>query len=326
MPYHALQPQLDVFVSGLLFFDLAFAGLEQGPKPGTEIWTTEMTSGPGGIANFAFTLARLGLRTGVAAAFGDDPFGRYCWTALGEEEGVDLSRSRLLPGWPTPTTASLAYEGDRALVTHGFPPPLAPDEMIGDPPTARAAIVHLGPQPVAWPAKTGGLVFADVGWDPTEEWSSAMLDQLAWCHAFMPNAYEAMSYTRTDTPAAALSRLGDLVPLAVVTRGGDGVLAVDATTGEAADIPALPVDVRDPTGAGDVFGAGLVAATLAGWPLAERIRFANLVAALSVRRVGGAPSAPRWADVAGWWRDLTDQRLRRDYGFILDVIPHNPEG
>ncbi|MEU4234302.1 carbohydrate kinase family protein [Nonomuraea sp. NPDC026600] len=326
MPDHAVHPQLDVFVSGLLFFDLAFAGLEQGPKPGTEIWTTEMTSGPGGIANFAFTLARLGLRTGVAAAFGDDPFGRYCWTALGEEEGVDLSRSRLVPGWPTPTTASLAYEGDRALVTHGFPPPLGPDEMIGDPPAARAAIVHLGPQPVAWPAKTGGLVFADVGWDPTEEWSSAMLDQLAWCHAFMPNAYEAMSYTRTDTPAAALSKLADLVPLAVVTRGGDGVLAVDATTGEEADIPALPVDVRDPTGAGDVFGAGLVAATLAGWPLAERIRFANLVAALSVRRVGGAPSAPRWADVAGWLRDLTDQRLRRDYGFILDVIPHNPEG
>jgi sugar/nucleoside kinase (ribokinase family) len=326
MPDNPDRPRLDVFVSGLLFLDVVFSGLPHGPKPGTEVWATEMAAGPGGIANFAVTLARLGLRTGLAAAFGDDSFGRFCWTALAEGEGVDLGRSRRFSGWPTPTTASLAYDGDRALVTHGLPAPMGADEMIGEPPAARAAIVHLGPEPVEWPAKTGGLVFADVGWDPTQEWPTTMLDQLAWCHAFMPNAHEAMSYTRTDTPAAALSRLGDLVPLAVVTCGGDGALAVDGTSGEIAKIPALPVDVRDPTGAGDVFGAGLVAGTLAGWPLAERLRFATLVAALSVRRAGGALSAPGWAEVARWWRDLTDERLRRDYGFIPDLIPHLPEG
>jgi len=320
------QEQLDVFVSGLLFFDVVFSGLEHAPKLGTEIWTTAMACGPGGIADFAFTLRRLGLRTGLAAAFGDDPLGRYCWTTLAEEEGVDLSRSRRFPGWATPTTVSLAYDGDRALVTHGAQPPQSADEMIGEPPPARAAIVHLRSEPVEWPAKTGGLVFGDVGWDPTQEWPSAMLDQLAWCHAFMPNAQEAMSYTATDTPAAALTRLADLVPLAVVTCGADGAIAVDATTGETAQVPGLPVDVRDPTGAGDVFGAGLVVATLAGWPLAQRLRFANLAAALSVRRVGAAASAPGWADVAAWYRAVTDPQLRRGYGFIHDVIPASVAG
>ncbi len=81
----------------------------------------------------------------------------------------------------------------------------------------------------------------------------------------------------------------------------------------------------DATGAGDVFGAGFVAATLAGWPLADRLRFANLGAALSVQQFGGALGAPGWAGIARWWRAIRDDPaasgLRRDYAFLDDVIP-----
>lgn len=171
----------------------------------------------------------------------------------------------------------------------------------------------------------GTLVFADVGWDPSERWSPAVLEQLALCHAFMPNAEEAMAYTRTGTPRAALSRLADLVPLAVVTDGAGGALAVDSTTGESASVAGLPVDAVDTTGAGDVFGAGLVAATLAGRPLADRLRFANLVAALSVRRIGGAAAAPDVAAVDRWWRSVRDSPgnddLRSAYAFLDHTVP-----
>src|SRR5689334_1041641 len=147
------------------------------------------------------------------------------------------------------------------------------------PTTSRATVAHIGLDTAEWvhtAHQAGSLVFADVGWDPSEAWSPALLEQLACCHAFLPNDVEAMRYTRTDTPEAALSRLAELVPIAVITRGGEGVLAVDGTTGETAAVPALPVDVLDATGAGDVFGAGFVAATLTGWPLVERLRFACL--------------------------------------------------
>jgi sugar/nucleoside kinase (ribokinase family) len=322
------ESSVDVFLSGLLFFDVVFTGLDQPPTLGAEVWTKGMDSGPGGIANFAVTLRRLGLTTALAAAFGEDTFGRRCWEALAEGEGVDLSRSRRLVGWSTPVTVSLAYAGDRALVTHGDALPLTADELIGDPPRSRAAIVHIGLEPTRWlPAAhaAGSLVFADVGWDPSHEWSPALLDQLALCHAFLPNEHEAMSYTRTDTAQAALAKLADLVPLAVVTRGGDGAIAVDATSGESASVPGLGVDVVDPTGAGDVFGAGLVAATLQGWPLVQRLRFANLVAALSVQRIGGAAAAPGWDGIARWWRAVSArdgaEELRRQYGFLSDAIP-----
>jgi sugar/nucleoside kinase (ribokinase family) len=325
MPSPPGRERLDVFVSGLLFLDVVYAGFDHPPKPGTEVWTDAMTAGPGGIANFAVALSRLGLHTGLAAAFGEDRFGRYCWDILADDEGVDLSRSRRFPGWTTPTTVSLAYDGDRSLITHGSPPPLAADELVGDPPPTRAAIVHLRPEPVRWPSRCAGLVFGDVGWDPSEGWSPAMLDQLSGCHAFTPNAHEAMAYTRTDSPAAALAKLAELVPLAVVTRGGEGAIGVDATTGETAEVTGLPVTVVDPTGAGDVFGAGMVVGTLAGWPLAQRLRFANLVAALSVGGLGGAPAAPGWADIARWWRGVTDPTVRNDYAFIPDVTPNLEE-
>jgi sugar/nucleoside kinase (ribokinase family) len=106
----------------------------------------------------------------------------------------------------------------------------------------------------------------------------------------------------------------------VVTCGGDGAIAVDGTTGETATVAGLDIEVVDPTGAGDVFGASLVAATLSGWPLAERLRFANLAAALSARRLGGAPAAPTWPDIARWWR-AAPAELRADYAFLDRVIP-----
>ncbi|WP_439377120.1 PfkB family carbohydrate kinase [Amycolatopsis lexingtonensis] len=319
MPVESV-PETDVFLSGPLFFDLVFTGLEQPPAPGQEVWTGGMGSGPGGIANFAVALSRLGLRTSLAAAFGTDVYGRYCWDVLSRQEHIDLSRSRRFPEWHSPVTVSLAYAGDRAMITHGHAPPVPVAELAGSPPPSRATVAHIGLDTAEWlhtAHQAGSLVFADVGWDPSEAWSAALLDQLGCCHAFLPNDVEAMAYTRTDTPEAALAKLADLVPVAVITRGGDGVLAVDGTTGETAAVSALPVDVLDATGAGDVFGAGFLAATLTGWPLAERLRFACLTASLSVQHFGGALAAPGWHEIAEW-----HARTRRpDYGFLDEVLP-----
>ncbi len=168
----------------------------------------------------------------------------------------------------------------------------------------------------------GSLVFADVGWDDTGSWDqSALLRRLEGCHAFVPNAGEAMAYTGKDSPGAALDVMRDWVPLAVVTAGSGGAFAADETTGETVWVPGLSVPAIDPTGAGDVFLAALVAGTLREWPLLQRIRFANLCAALSVRDLGGALAAPGWADVCDWWTDVDrSSRLARDYAFLEDVL------
>ncbi|TDC65716.1 carbohydrate kinase family protein [Streptomyces hainanensis] len=342
------DPDYDVYLTGTVFLDIVFTGLESAPVRGTESWARGMGSSPGGVANMATALARLGLRTSLAAAFGDDKYGEYCWETLERGEGIDLSRSRTVPGWHSPVTVSMAYEGERTMVSHGHeaPPPWGPptgppiDEAappvvpaVPPPPRARSCVASLRPgQPQGWIAEAaaaGALVFADVGWDDTGAWELAELPDLAHCEAFLPNAAEAMRYTGTECPRAAARALTERVPLAVVTMGAEGAYAADGRTGETAEVPAIVVEALDTTGAGDVFVAGFVTGTLAGWPLADRLALAGLTAALSVQEFGGSLSAPGWGEVAAWWRRvhaLTPPFRRlapelRRYAFLSELLP-----
>ncbi|MCX4708709.1 PfkB family carbohydrate kinase [Streptomyces sp. ATCC51928] len=353
------DPACDVFLTGTVFLDIVFTGLDSAPVRGTESWARGMGSSPGGVANMATALARLGLRTSLAAAFGDDHYGEYCWDALEQGEGIDLSMSHTVPGWHSPVTVSMAYEGERTMVSHGHEAPAptgaagsergaapasepaAPEPPASEPaapgpafprcpPRARAAIASLAPgraEPwVATAARDGALIFADVGWDETGRWDLDALPDLAHCEAFLPNAEEAMRYTRTDCPRAAAHALAERVPLAVVTLGAEGAYAVDGRTGAAAAVPAIEVEALDPTGAGDVFVAGFVTGTLADWPLADRLAFAGLTAALSVQEFGGSLSAPGWAEVAAWWQRIRtcagqDPAALERYAFLDDLLP-----
>lgn len=338
------SPEFDVFVYGTVFLDIVFTGLPSMPAAGTEVWADGMGSCPGGIANLAIAASRLGLRTSLAAAFGDDDYADFCWRTLEEQEGVDLSRSRRFEHWHSPVTVSMAVERDRSMVTHGHRAPMDATEMIGRPPRSRAVIVHLA-EPDPAPAgegrswvdlahEDGSLVFADVGWDSSGRWSGALLEQLSICHGFLPNAFEAMAYTRTETPRDALYALADLVPLAVVTNGADGAMAIDGTTGEEAHVPALRVPALDPTGAGDVFGAGMVLGTLSGWSLEHRLAFAGVCSALAVQQFGGSLAAPGWGDIADWWHAVRDAEgdsayrasVLRRYSFLEELVPTLPVG
>ncbi|WP_231332530.1 carbohydrate kinase family protein [Actinomadura graeca] len=319
-------PALDVFLSGQVFMDMIFTGLPGLPPPGTEIVTDGLGSAPGGIANIAVAMSRLGLRVGLAAPFGDDLFGAYLWRTLAEQEGVDLGLSRRVPGWSTPVTVSLAYDSDRSMVTYARPVPAQPDGLAGAaPPAARACFVDVDRPVPAWAAamrERGALVFADLGWDPTGAWSAEVLDRLAHVDVFLPNAAEAMAYTRTGTPESAAAALAGRVPVVVVKRGGDGAIAIDSATGERAETGALPVEALDATGAGDVFGAGFVFATLAGLPLAERLRFANLCAGLSVRHHSGSLGSPCWGEIAAFGESgEVPEPVLAEYAFVVPFIP-----
>jgi sugar/nucleoside kinase (ribokinase family) len=334
-----MSPTLDLFVPGVVYLDIIFTGLDRLPQPGAEVWAPGMGSCPGGIANLAVAAARLGLRTGLGTALNTDVYGDFCAQILRDQEGIDLSASRRRDDGHSAVTVSLAYDRDRSMITHGHPLPVGEDGLVGELPAARAASVSLSRNRLPWVARAkrdGTLVFADVGWDDTAEWPAEALATLDDCHAFLPNAVEAMQYTRASTPDQALRRLAGLLPVVVVTCGADGTLAVDGATGESIAVPGVPLEALDPTGAGDVFTAGFVLGTLRGWPLGRRLAFANLIAALSVQHFGGSLSAPGWGDIADWWRatrraaaghhdDSAEASLARRYGFLDDVIPEGEQ-
>jgi len=336
---HPGGPVIDVMLHGMVFLDIIFSGLSRIPAGGEEIWADGMGSCPGGSANLAVASARLGLRTGLSAAFGDDAYGDFLWSTLQDQEGVDLSRSRRFEHWHTPVTVSVSHEGDRRMITHGHDAPMSANDLIGTPPRSRSVLFDLpsadDSDELLWIDKAreqGSLLFADVGFDGTGAWDPRVLDPLDRCHAFTPNVVEAMAYTRTDTPYDALYALADRVPLAVVTNGAHGALAIDGSTGEEATVPALRVESIDPTGAGDVFCAALSLGTLAGWRLDDRLAFAALCSALAVQQFGGSLAAPGWGDIADWWHaqrqspspTALHKAVLRRYSFLDDLVPDVP--
>src|SRR5215218_3251636 len=152
-PLAAVRPAsdgLDLLLAGTVFQDIIFTGLPCAPEPGTEIWSEGMGSCPGGVANQAIAAARLGLQTGLAAAFGDDGYGDYNWKILASQEHVDLSLSRRIPGWHSPVTVSLSVQHDRCMVTHGHPAPVSLSELVGTPPRALAAVADLTEELEPW--------------------------------------------------------------------------------------------------------------------------------------------------------------------------------
>lgn len=326
------DPPLDVVLSGTVFFDLIFTGLKHLPGPGEEIWSQGMGSCPGGIANLAVASARMGLRTGLVAGFGDDGYADWLWNTLSEQEGIDLSCSSRFEKFHTAVTVSMAWHNDRAMLTHGHRLPHDLGSQISGAPRAKAAIVDLGGETGWWQdlSRTGTKIVADIGFDEDDAWDVADLEPLQFCHAFTPNAIEAMAYTRTASPREAARALAERVPLVVVTDGDQGAVAIDASTGEEASVSAVAVDALDATGAGDVFCAALLVGEFKGWPLVQRLRFAALSSALSVQQFGGSLAAPGWGDISDWWA-LTNVRARHgeaqaaqlvaDYGFLSDCLP-----
>lgn len=312
-------------MTGPLFLDIVFTGLPTSPRPGIEVWADGMGTLPGGIANLAVSTARLGLRTQLATVFGRDAYGTWCAEVLADE-GIDLTPSRETD-IHTNVTVSYAHAGDRTMITHGHPLPVSADELLTQLPRARAVAMDLtaaraGEQWWRTAANRGAKVFADIGYDPAETWDPALLDPLEHCYAFAPNELEALAYTRTASVDEALAALGERVPLAVVTRGEKGALAVK--NGTMSRVPALTANAIDPTGAGDVFISGLIAAELSGLELADQLAFATLCSSLAVRQFGGSLAAPGWGDIADWWTGTTRggaKENRERYAFLEDLIP-----
>lgn len=77
----------------------------------------------------------------------------------------------------------------------------------------------------------------------------------------------------------------------LVTLGPDGAVVRDRE-GVAAHVPAVPVEVFDPAGAGDTSVAAAMLALCAGANLVEAVEFAMLAAAVVVRKVGVATATP----------------------------------
>ncbi|MBK8134602.1 MAG: carbohydrate kinase family protein [Chloroflexi bacterium] len=239
----------------------------------------EMTKHWGGVAaNIAFTMAMLGAKPKLFGAVGRD-FGEYrLWL---EDNGVDCSTIRQVDEVFTSSyfantdldnnQIASFYAGAMGLA-HRFK--LAdvceekPDWVVISPNDPRAM------SQLSEECRTMGIRFI---YDPSQQVPRLSGEELArdmtGAYMMIVNAYEAQLIQRKT--GLSMDDLRARIPVLVITHGKSGSMIYHGA--EEVAVPAFPeVHIKDPTGVGDAFRAGLICGLMAGWPL----RLCGLVGSL----------------------------------------------
>ena len=252
-----------------------------------------LMGGSAGIV--ASGLARLGVRTALAAVVGDDAFGRLVRDRL-RERGVDDRFISTDPDRPTGLSVILDRGDDRAILTQlGTIPELTAGQVRAAVTSLRPRHVHIAsyflqpglaaelPALLRWIRTEEGVsISLDTNWDPAERWSG-LADVLPLVDVLLPNRTEE----RALADALQVRSLVELGPRVVIKCGADGAES-HGRDGSVTRAAGLSADVVDTTGAGDSFDAGYLAALVTGvGDEAVRLRWGTVAGSLSTRAAGG---------------------------------------
>jgi fructokinase len=285
----------------------------------------------GGPFNTAVAFGRLDIRVGFLGAISRDPEGQMLARQL-IDSGVDMSLVRWSDA-PTPRAVVHRLRDGRNDYTFqlsgtslaDFPPnelPILPDEawavhvgtlaLAVDPPaSAYEALVdrEAGRRKIILDPNVRPATFGDVDayrrrFERLARVSDIVKlsdDDAAWIYPGLP-------------PDAVLQRILGFGPrMVALTRGENGALA--ASDNVVVDVPGIPVAVVDTVGAGDSFGAALVAALiddgvfglrttrgLDAEALSRALRYAVAASALTCIRAGAVP--PSRSEIEAQLREL----------------------
>lgn len=264
--------------------------------------------GGGVAANFACAAGRLGARTALVATVGKDAFGALAVDSVASF-GVDVDHVVRLDEVTAFCFVALDGTGEKALTIVRTPTFFPGAEHVDTSVLERARAVHIAPfdlevaTSIAEVARAAGAaVTVDLEPAMAGPGLDAVEPLLRHSTLLMPNELCMELLFGSGDVRAGAERFLELGPEAVVvTQGRDGALVVDHTG--AHRVPAVPVEVRDTTGAGDCFNAALVTSWLQGVPVVEAAAFAAAAASLSIMHVGARDGLPTREDIVAFRED-----------------------
>ena len=291
------MPQFDVTIAGELNLDIILYGLPEELPFEQELLASDLTVTLGSSSAItAHNLAVLGTRVGFVTRLGEDALGTIALDRL-RSTAVDLARITRSATASTGLTVLLPHSRQRRILT--YPGCMAEMTLahldVSYLSSSRhfhlsSYFLHRGlvaqiPELFQRLKAAGLTISMDTNDDPADRWEDGIQEALRWVDVLMPNEREACKLARTENVEAAIRKLSERVPLVVVKRGAIGAVAVGE--GKEVSVPAIPVEVVDPIGAGDSFNAGFLHKYVQGAELEACLAYGNLAAACSTTRAGG---------------------------------------
>lgn len=271
----------------------------------------------GSPTNVAVAAARMGRRSAIITAVGDDPFGRFVRAEM-RRLGVTDTYVATIKGINTPVTFCEIFPPDN-FPLYFYRDPIAPDlqiQAIQIPAEAvkRASIFWLSAsglcaEPVRSAHHSALQARANAPEDGKRRWTILDLDYrarfwrneehahaeinavLPYCSVAIGNQTECrIAVGEADPDRAADALLDRGVEIAVVKQGLVGTLA--KTQEERIFVPANEIKTLNGLGAGDAFGGALCHALLHRWDLGKAIHFASAAGAIVASRLECSTAMP----------------------------------
>ena len=293
-----------ISILGIFVADLTFR-TERMPNKGETYIGNSFKLGPGGKgSNQAVAARRAGAETMFITKIGKDTFGEMAMK-LYADEGINSKYVWEIPDMSTGAASIVVNEetGDNAIiVVPGAADAMVPDDLD----TAEAGIADcaffMASLEVPIPVMQRGLEVAKRNGVPTilNPAPAAILPDEVYglSDYFTPNETEAAILagipvvTIEDAEEAAKIFLQRGIDTVVITLGEKGAYVRNSVINQ--HVPAFDMGgkVLETTGAGDAFNGGFAYALAEGMSLIEAVRFGSATAAISVTRLGTAPSMP----------------------------------
>ncbi len=309
-----MERGFDLVCAGMALVDSLIRGFNPEPVSASGYIAESGTLSAGGEAvNAAIAAAKLGLKTGVVCALGDDEAGALVRSALARYN-VDTSLAVRSPQTPV-TTMFVREDGTRQSITnraHRYT--FHPETLTGPLTAARAVLIgSLFRAPFDDPEiiyslirrakESGQLVAADTKL-PNFRFLALedIRDSLPLIDYITPNEDEARYFTGKNDPeemADVFLRHG--VRNVLIKLGGKGCMLKNGE--QTVFLPAFETKAVDATGAGDCFAAGFISEILRGKTQEVALQFANACGAICVSAVGAGTALKSREQVLAFMRE-----------------------
>ena len=296
---------VDLVVLGEVALDVVLAGVDRIPRRWSEVGSVRaagiFTAGSAGYVAQCFS--KLGGRAAIVGRIGDDSLGKIVVEGFHDCK-VSTSSLAVDKAFQTEVSTVVVYDDGNKSSAVSKVPPLRLDRL--DPACLHGAkAFHIGAYlmvPDIWgqdivrwmrrAEREGISVSLDPQMSATGEWRKAFEGILEHLDLLLLDEVEARKIAHKNQTGDAIERLlAEGVPRVAVKAGRRG--CVIGEPGRIRSVEPFKTKPISAIGAGDAFDAAFIYGTLHGWSVEMTARFSNVVAGLSMTKLGCVTAIPR---------------------------------